>query len=46
MTKAPMGKKVDEKGIKKDSCPVCGFALVFQEGCMQCYNCGWGGCEV
>jgi len=35
----------DQEKIRNGICPVCDSSLVFQEGCMMCYRCGWGGCS-
>ena len=35
----PDGTKVD-----KEVCPTCGEALVYEDGCKHCKNCGYSKC--
>lgn len=34
----------DLQKVNKGICPSCEGKITFQEGCMVCCGCGWGGC--
>ena len=43
-----LSKKYSANGEEPENssyCPECGGKIVYQEGCKQCLNCGWGKCE-
>ncbi|MHA2611605.1 MAG: vitamin B12-dependent ribonucleotide reductase [bacterium JZ-2024 1] len=37
--------KPPESGVEKDLCPNCGGAMIFQEGCFMCTECGYTRCS-
>jgi len=45
-----VGKKADDEKMKRtmenraNICAECGSIMVFEEGCMKCYNCGFSRC--
>ena len=38
-------RKFSDGGGLTTHCPECGASLVFEEGCVKCYSCGYGACN-
>ncbi len=39
------GERYVDEEERKRICPVCGFAIIYREGCRGCPNCGYSFCE-
>jgi ribonucleoside-diphosphate reductase alpha chain len=40
------GKRSKDATIGKETCPECGGACTFADGCVSCPNCGWSKCSM
>lgn len=36
---------INKKEITKTTCPECGNVIVYEEGCVKCYSCGYSKCS-